>query len=77
MPEAQMTDEQREEKWKAEGDAHTLSEAEVIRGDEKRLEKAQEAAIRLAKEAEEQASAMKDVARGYDLSKFNLPPKKF
>lgn len=66
-----MSDEEREEMWRSESDARTLSEAEVIRNDEKRMGKAQEAATRLAAEQKEQADAMAKVGKGiipYDKS---------
>ena len=51
-----------EKKWKAESDARTLAEAEVIKKDESRLAAAQEAAKSLVKDAKEEADSMKDVA---------------
>jgi len=47
--------------WEAECDARTLAEAEKIRGDEGRLGRAQEAAERLAKEAQEHADNLAHV----------------
>jgi len=75
--EAAMTDQERQAKWDAENDARTLADAEVIRNDEKRLGKAQEAAKRLAEEAQEHADAMRLAAKGmipYD--KSPEPPKR-
>lgn len=51
-----------DKKWKAESDARTLSEAEIIKGDKSRLEAAQGAATSLAKESTKEAEAMTDVA---------------
>lgn len=51
-----------EKKWKAESDARTLSEAEIIKKDESRLVAAQEAAKELAKDSKKEAEAMDDVA---------------
>jgi len=74
---AQMSDKEREEKWMAESDARTLAEADVIRNDEKRLGKAQEAAKRLAEEAQEQADAMRRAGKGMlEYSNSPKPPKK-
>jgi Mn-dependent DtxR family transcriptional regulator len=72
-----MTNKEREEKWKAEDDARTLAEAEVIKGDGKRHAKAKEAGERLAKEAHERAEAMERIAKSkmkYD--KSEMPPAK-
>jgi phage/plasmid primase-like uncharacterized protein len=64
-----------EGKWKAESDARTLAESDVIRNDSTRHSKAQEAAVRLAKEAQEQADAMAKTAGNlYPNSK--MPAKK-
>lgn len=52
-----------EKKWRAESDAHTLAEAKVIMSDPKRLTSAAKEAGRMAKEKEDQAKAMKSVAR--------------
>ena len=60
-----MPNQKSEEEWQAESDAHTLAEAELIKGDEKRHGKAQEAAKRLADEAQERAFSMKKIAEFY------------
>lgn len=48
--------------YQAEWDAQSLAEAEKIKGDPARLEKAQTAAVRLAEEEREKANAMRKVA---------------
>jgi hypothetical protein len=48
--------------WESECDARTLAESEVIKKDASRLERAQNAAARLAEEAKEKANAMAKVA---------------
>jgi len=59
-----MTEE--DKKWQAENDAHTLAEAEVIKGDSKRLKAAQETAKKISEEAEERAKGMKAISNmGY------------
>ena len=65
-----------EDKWKAESDAMTLADAEVIRGDEKRHGKAKEAGERLAKEAEEHAKAMRTICDPKDFYDKSPAPKK-
>ena len=75
--ESSMSEKEQQEKWEAECDARTLADAEVIRNDEKRLGKAQEAAKRLAKEERERADAMEKAGKGmipYD--KSPEPPKR-
>jgi hypothetical protein len=64
MPKAYPTMTEEDEKWKAEDDARTLSSAEEIKADEKRLEKAQKAADRLRKEKEEEAKNLEKIATG-------------
>lgn len=65
-----------EANWKAESDARTLAESDVIRNDTLRHTKAQEAAVRLAKEAQEQADAMARTAgKMYPNSKMPEPRK--
>jgi hypothetical protein len=56
--------EKSEEEWQAESDARALEEARLIQADSSRLERAQTAAKRLAKEKQEEADAMKVVAGG-------------
>ena len=51
-----------EKKWKAESDARSLAEAEVIKKDKNRFTAAQEAAKELAKESKKEAESMADVA---------------
>jgi hypothetical protein len=57
-----MTKEDR--KWKAECDASTLAEAEMIKGDPERLAAAQKCATEKAKIKEEEAENLKKVASG-------------
>jgi hypothetical protein len=52
-----------EKRWRAEQDAHTLAEAQVISKDQDRLTAAQQEAERVAKSAEERAQAYKNVSR--------------
>ena len=52
----------REKEWRAEGDAHTLMTAELLKNDPQRLKKAIAAAKKLAKREAEETSAMKKVA---------------
>ena len=52
-----------EKKWRAESDARTLAEAEVIKGDEDRLKAASEAAEDMAKQAQEEAHGLATVAK--------------
>ena len=51
-----------EAKWRAESDARSLAEAEVIKGDKERLEAAVAQAKLLAEESEENAESMRSVA---------------
>ncbi len=60
--------------WEAENDASTLAEAELIKADEKRMKKAQEAAKKMADEARDRAHALEDASRAYP--KSNMPPAK-
>jgi len=53
-----------DEKYQSEWDAQSLAEAEKIKNDPKRYEKAQQAAVRLAEEEREKAKAMTKVASG-------------
>lgn len=53
-----------EKKWQAESDARTLSEAEAIKLDEKRMDAAQKAAQRLQEEKQAEADGMRRVAKG-------------
>ena len=48
--------------WEAECDARTLAQAEEIKKDSPRHERAQQAAARLAKEAKEQADALSKIS---------------
>lgn len=52
-----------DKKWQAENDARTLAEAEVIKNDSSRLKAAQNAAKGMAKEKQDEASAMSNVAQ--------------
>lgn len=49
--------------WMAENDARTLAEAQVIRGDKNRLNKAVKKAKEMASDKEKEAKAMKRVAK--------------
>lgn len=63
--------------WKAESDAHTLAEAEVIKADEKRHASAKEAGERLATEARKRAEAMERIANTkMKYEKSNMPTGK-
>ena len=52
-----------EENWQSESDAHTLQEADLIEKDKKRMNKAINAALRLANEQMERAKSMEKVGR--------------
>ena len=52
-----------EQQWMAESDAYTLAEAEAIKMDKGRLSRAQRAAGKLAKQAEQKAKAIKKVTK--------------
>lgn len=57
--------------WQADCDARTLSEAEVIKKDAERMNRAQKAAAKILEEKEKENSAMKKIASGgivYDKS---------
>ena len=51
-----------EEKWQADMDAHTLAEAKIIEKDKGRFKRAEKAANSISKEAQEKATAMKNVS---------------
>lgn len=51
-----------EKEWAANKDANTLASANVILGDEKRLNAARKAAVKLAKEAKDSFEGMLRVA---------------
>lgn len=51
-----------DKKWEAESDARSLMEADVIKGDSKRLTAASNAAKRMKKEKQDEAKAMAKVA---------------
>ena len=51
-----------EKRWRAEADAHTLAESEVIKNDQARLTEAKKAAKRMAEEERKKASAMTKVS---------------
>jgi len=53
---------QSEAEWQAEYDARSLAEAEKIKNDPRRLQRAQTAAGRLAEKEKEEAKAMSKVA---------------
>ena len=50
--------------WKAESDAHTLAEAEVIKTDKSRNSAAKKAAKKIATDQNARAAAMNQVAAG-------------
>ena len=50
-----------EKRWEAESDARTLSEAQIIAGDDRRMSAAKIAADRLAEEERERAKALDNV----------------
>lgn len=57
--------------WRAECDAHTLAEAEAIKSDADRLNKATEAARKMSEREDKEKAAMKKIAAGgmiYDKS---------
>lgn len=51
-----------EEQWQAESDARTIMEAEAIKADEKRFNKAVAAAKKMKDEEEEKIKALKQLA---------------
>ncbi len=51
-----------EEDWQAENDANTLANAEAIRANPEKFERAQKAAKRMLAEEEARAKAMKTIA---------------
>ena len=51
-----------DKKWRAEGDANTLAEYDVIKKDTPRLQAAKKAAKTMAKEQKERSTAMTKVA---------------
>jgi len=58
-----MPDKTEEEKeWMAENDAHTLTEAEVIKADPERFKMAQEVAKKIAEDQKAKAEAMQRIA---------------
>jgi hypothetical protein len=59
--------------WKAESDAHTLTEAKAITQDDERFSAAESAAKRLAEEEAERAENQKDKSRAMeDLAEGSL-----
>jgi hypothetical protein len=60
-----------DKEWQAECDARTLAEAEVIKSDSERMNRAQGAAAKMAKEEEKEKDAMKKVAAGGMV--YNMP----
>jgi hypothetical protein len=52
-----------DKRWQAEDDARALAQANVVNDDPARLEKAKNAATRMAAEEKERADAMSKVAR--------------
>lgn len=64
----------RELDWRAENDARTLAEAEVIKADKKRLAKAQSAATEMLKERQDGLKGLAKVAGSTKIhSKHNNP----
>ena len=57
-------DEKQRRQWEAEEDANTLARAEEIKSKKGRFNRAKTAAVKIAKEQKERASAMEKVARG-------------
>lgn len=53
-----------EKRWEAESDARTLARAEEIKADSKRVQKASQAAKKMALEASKEAASMQKVASG-------------
>lgn len=53
-----------EDKWRAESDARTLAEAEVIKADSKRFKAAQKAAKEMARSKKVEADSMMQIASG-------------
>lgn len=53
-----------EQRWRAEGDARTLAEAQKILADKKRYSAARNAALNMAKDLEKSANNMKLAAGG-------------
>jgi hypothetical protein len=66
-----------ERQWRAEEDARVLAEAQRIAQDKDRLNKAAEAAKRMAEEEAERVKAMRNVARrgGKDVSTSTEPKR--
>jgi len=73
-----MTAMNEEAMWQAENDARTLANAEAIKADKGRLERARAAAKRMAQQEREQANAMNKVAGGKALKedREETTPKK-
>ena len=61
-----------EKRWQAEGDAHTLSQAKIINGDENRMAAAKQAAEKLAEHEREQAEALEAVANANSKSESKV-----
>lgn len=53
-----------DERWKAESDANTLAESDVIKADEGRMTAAESAARRMAEEAEIRAASLRNIVEG-------------
>ncbi len=51
-----------DKKWQAESDAHTLAEAETIKADKPRTNRAKTAARKMATEQQKRANAMNKIA---------------
>lgn len=61
-----------EKEWRAESDARTLVEADVIKSDPERLKAAQEKAKKMVEEKKRESEAMDRVANG----QFDYPSMK-
>lgn len=60
--------------WRARMDAGTLAEANVIEGDKPRLKAAKQKATAMAEDKQEEASAMKEVAKKPSTAKESKKP---
>ncbi len=66
----------REKRWRAEDDARTLANAQVIQEDPQRHVLAKRAAQRIAKQEKESADAMQNVAAGKKVTPNTKKKKK-
>lgn len=70
-----MASNKERQKWQAESDAHTLSEAERIKNDKTRLSNAQKAAGEMLKNTQEQIDSLKKVSKTPVPQKTPAQPK--